>query len=449
MDILIAAAALLIGIAIGALLGIFFARAKNAASYAAAVEKASRAEDMENRAKDLAEEVTALKEKNAETLATLTAHEESAKEKLALLDDARSKLGDTFKALSSDALKSNNESFLTLARENLEKARTEAKGDLDERRKAIENMVKPVEERLKEFDEHVRTMEKERTKSYAELATRTKTIIESVEKLDLETGNLVKALRRPQVRGRWGETTLKRVAELAGMVEHCDFSLQESVGDGADGRLRPDMVVKLPGSRRIIVDAKTPLDAYLDAEEAATREERETRLEKHADQVKARLKELSGKKYWEHFDETPLFVVMFLPGETFLAAAVERRPHIIEQGFEKNVVIATPSTLISLLLTIAHGWRQDTLEKHAMEIRDLGRELYDRLLTFAGHFKKLEKSLTNSVETFNKAVGSLESRVLIPARKFKELGAVPSGEIAEIGEIDVRPRSLQSPEAEE
>jgi DNA recombination protein RmuC len=458
MEWIAPAAALVIGLVLGAAAAYFAARARSAKEQAVrmseaaadrslAGEKARRLEEAEAELKRIIEETARLREDNARLAATIEEERKTAAEKLALLDDAKDKLTDSFKALAADALKGNTESFLELAKTSFEKARSENRGELDKRKQAVEELVKPIKDSLAKFDENVRSIETRREGAYKELREQVRSLHDSQEKLETETAGLVRALRRPEVRGRWGEITLRRVAELAGMVEHCDFTQQESM-DTEEGRLRPDMVVKLPGRRRIIIDAKTPFDAFLAATEAKTDEERARHLERHARQVRDQIANLSRKEYWDACDESPLFVVMFMPAESFLRAAIDKYPELLEEGFKKKVIIATPPTLISLMLTIAHGWREEKLAKGAMEIRDLGRQLYERISTLAEHFKDLHKGLKKSVEAYNKAIGSLESRVLVSARKFKELGAAPSGEIVELGTVDVTPRELAPPEAD-
>ena len=353
-----------------------------------------------------------------------------------VLAQARHELAESFQALSGEALKQNNDAFLSLARSAFQTLHAEAKGDLAQRQQAIDDLVKPLSDSLSRYDEQLRQLEQSRQAAYGGLDQHLKLLAETQQRLQQETGNLVNALRAPAVRGRWGEITLKRVAELAGMVAHCDFTEQESVVSD-DGRLRPDMVVQLPGGRQIIVDAKTVLSGYLDAHEAADDERRVEGLRRHAAQVRARINELSLKAYWSQFEQAPEFVVLFLPGEQFLGAALEQDPRLIEEGFSQGVVLATPTTLMALLRAVAYGWRQERLAAHAEEAGRLGKDLYERMATLAEHVNDVGQSLGRSVLAYNKAVGSLETRILPAARRFKELGVSSEKEIPALEPVEV------------
>ena len=354
-------------------------------------------------------------------------------EKLKLVQATDQMISDKFKALSMDAMKSNNEQFLQLAQQDLEK-----------RQKGISNVIGPLKESLEKVDGKINDLEKSRQGAYEGLKQQILSLSHSNEKLQSQTNQLSQALRAPQVRGRWGEMTLKRVVELAGMVSHCDFFEQETV-PGKDSRLRPDLVVKLPAGKQIVVDAKTPLQSFLNAVEASTDQEREDCLKNHAKVLKDHLTHLSQKSYWDQFEVTPEFVVLFVPGENFFSAALLEIPNLIEIGVEKGIILATPTTLISLLKAVHYGWRQESLNDNAKEISNLGKELYERITKFAEYFEKVGRSLKQSVESYSQAVGSLESRVLIPARKLKEMG-VSSKELKEIDPVDVIPRKIQSEE---
>ena len=360
-----------------------------------------------------------------------------------LLEQAQSTLTDAFRSLAADALSRNNDQFLTLARENLSAFEARALADLDIRHKAMEGVVVPVKESLQRMDEQLRVIESSRGQAYGALSAQLESLVQTNSALRSETGNLVKALRAPAVRGRWGEIQLKRVVEIAGMLQHCDFFEQQSF-EGPMGKLRPDLRVLLPGGKNVIVDAKAPLQAYLDSLEAPAEEIRLARLKDHARQVREHMSRLAAKSYWDYLRPSPEFVVLFLPGETFFSAALEQDPSLIEQGVSQRVILATPTTLIALLRAVAYGWRQEQLAENAQRISELGKELYDRLASTAAAMGGLGATLRSCVEKYNRAIGTLESRVLPAARRFKELGVSAKEQIAPLEPLDSIPREITS-----
>jgi DNA recombination protein RmuC len=381
----------------------------------------------------------------ARILARLDAERQGSAEKLALLAQAEHQLRDAFSSLSAEALRQNNQSFLDLAQTKLGELQQSASFDMERRRKAVDDLVRPIQEALARVDGKLHEVEKERVASYAGLIEQVSAMARTQQALQAETGNLVKALRAPQVRGRWGEIQLRRVVEMAGMLDYCDFEEQATVpADG--GSLRPDLVVRLPGGKTVVVDAKAPMAAYLDAVDGAADEgARESLLRDHARQVRGHIIDLGSKAYWSQFQPAPDFVVMFLPGETFFSAACQHDPSLIEFGVSQQVIPASPTTLISLLRAIAYGWRQERIARNAQEISELGRQLHERIGTMAGHFEDLRRGLDRAVESYNKAVGSLETRVLTSARRFRELG-VTSDDLPELGGMDQTTRGLSAPE---
>jgi len=383
------------------------------------------------------------REESVQLRAALEGERRAAQERKDSFKQAAEELSEKFKALSRDALKDNNQSFLDLAHSTLQKFQETAKGDLELKQKAIDELVRPLRESLEKVDGKIGEMEKARAGAYSELREQVKTLATSQAQLQAETGNLVNALRAPNVRGRWGEIQLRRVVELAGMVQYCDFVEQETVVT-SDGRIRPDVIIRLPGNRTIVIDAKVPFDAFY--ESIATKDDvvRSARLKDHARLVRTHIGNLSKKSYWEAVQPTPEFVLLFLPGETFYSAALEIDPKLIEDGVDQGVIIATPTTLIALLKAVSYGWRQEQMATNAHEVSKLGKDLYDRLRTFTGYFADIGRGLDRALDSYNKGVGSLEARVLVTARKFKERGAIAGEEIDVLEPIDklARPLSL-------
>jgi DNA recombination protein RmuC len=403
-------------------------------------------QEYERGRRENAEEVAALNNRITQLVTSQDYERQHAQEKLAILEDAKSKLSDAFKALAAETLKSSNTQFLELAKTHLEKYQQAAQGDLEKRQLAIDNLVKPVKESLGKVDATLQEIEKTRIEAYTGLKEQVQSLRQTQDLLKNETANLVQALRRPQVRGRWGEIQLRRVVEMAGMLEHCDFTEQETVGND-EGRLRPDLIVHLPGHKQIVVDAKAPLAAYLDAIETPDESARSLKLQDHARQVREHVKKLSAKSYYDQFAAAPDFVVLFLAGEVFLSAAWECDPTLIEFAIERNVIIATPMTLISLLRAVSYGWRQEVLAENAQQISALGKELYERIAVWSDRLGKIGKGLTDAIKAYNDSIGSLETRGLPSARRFKELGATSRAEeIEALPQVDILAREPRAPE---
>lgn len=417
------------------------ARAEEASARVALEERLRGREESLAEARTALERAAAKEDDLEGRVSELRAIVAGSDEKLRVFAEAEQKLTDAFQNLASQALARNNQQFLDLAKENLEKLQGEAKGELEQRQQAIAALVAPLREALGKVDAEVRRVEVNRQEAYGALTEQVKALLGSQEKLQSETGRLVTALRRPEVRGSWGEIQLKRAVEFAGMVEFVDFRTQESV-DAEEGKLRPDLVVKLPGGKQVVVDSKAPLDAYLAAIEAPNEEARKTALARHARQVRDHLRKLAAKSYWDQFENAPEFVVLFLPGEAIWSAALEQDPQLIEEAFQQSVLIVTPATLVALLKTVYYGWKQETLATNARDISKSAGELYDRLRRFAVHLAGVGKGLTTALEKYNEAVGSFDSRVLPQGRKLEELGATTGEKLAPPAPVELGPRLL-------
>jgi DNA recombination protein RmuC len=389
-----------------------------------------------------APKIRQLNQANNELELTLKLERQSRAELDDILEATRTQLANTFNQLSNEALDRNNNQFLKLAEENLKRYQSEAKAELSSKEKSIEQLVKPINEALKKTTEQIHTIEKERKEAYGSLRNTIDQMNQSQQNLQQETQNLVQALRRPEVRGQWGEMTLKRLAELSGMVQHCDF-FEQTHTQTETGAIRPDMIVRLPEKREIIVDAKTPLDAYLSAIQAKEDSVRQAELARHAQVIRSRVRELAKKNYWAEYSQSAEFVVLFIPGEQFLSAALEVDSQLLEDSMSQNIILATPTNFIALLRAVSYGWKQLALAENAENIRELGETLYNRLATFSGHLDKLGRSLNSSVDAYNKSVGSLERQVMPSGRKFVEMGIRAKKEIGELEPIEKQVREVQ------
>ena len=375
----------------------------------------------------------------------VTEIEKHLAEQKGLLGDAKAKLSDAFTSLAAEALAKNNTGFLTLAEEKFKALKNDTQADLDARKQAIELLVEPLSEALSTYQKESKVLEDKRLQELGTVGEQLRSLAVAQTTLQQETAKLVNALKSPQVRGRWGEIALRKTAELAGMSAHCDFVEQESV-TAESGRLRPDMIVKLPAGRQVVVDSKVSLEGFMQALEAKTDPEREAALVRHAAQISQHVAKLAEKEYWDQFSSAPEFVVLFIPNDSFLAAAAEKDPSLVESAIARKVVIATPSTFIALLRAIAYGWRQEQLTENAQRISALGQELSDRMSTFVEHLIKVGAGLSTAVDSYNAAVGSFETRLLPSARKFKALGAGGKRDVDELEPIDQTPRLLAEPD---
>jgi DNA recombination protein RmuC len=442
----------IIGLVLGAVVGWLIAERRNRAVAHDQVSAVSAAEERvaglsnqlaerANVTESLRDRLSAAERAVASTEAQLQAAQQNLAEQRNLLDDAHAKLKDAFATVSAETLAKNNEAFLTLAKERFATLSQEASGSLDQRKAEIEGLLKPMQELLNQYQVRLVDIEKHRVESYSMLREQLGSLMEVQRTANQQTGALVTALRRPTTRGQWGEVTLRRLVELSGMTARCDFFEQASV-DTEDGKQRPDMVVKLPGGREIVIDCKATLDGFLDAVASSDDDARKVCLQRHSAQVRSRARELSMKGYWAQFKKSPEFVVMFLPAEAFFSAAIESDPSLYEDMFRSRVIIATPTTLLALLRSVEYGWRQEDMTENAEKIRKLGVDLYERVRVMTEHVSRLGATLNTAVGHYNQAVGSIESRVLVSARKMAELGARTDKELLPIDPLDARPREL-------
>lgn len=403
----------------------------------------SRIFALEDGLKAASSELTALRERETKVTTELAKEREAFNERIAVYKEAESRLTATFEALSTKALTASTQEFLGLASRRLADMQAHAAGEFERKQQGLDDLLRPLRSGLEKVSAELGKVESERHQDHGRLSALLQAVDEGRQALQKETARLVQALRTPHVRGRWGEVQLRRVVEMAGMLEHCDFRLQQTVTT-EDGSLRPDLVVTLPGGRAIVVDAKAPVMAYLEAIEAGDEDTRQARLRDHAGQVRAHVTRLSGKHYWDQFQESPEFVVMFLPGEAFFSAAIQQDPTLLEFGAERRVFLAGPLTLLALLRTVAHGWTQERLAEHAREISAIGKDLYERLCTMAEHFGDVRRRLDAAVGAYNAAASSLESRVLVSARRFRDLGVRSGKDLEPLEPVSQRPRSLRA-----
>jgi len=396
-----------------------------------------------------AAEIRALTEARSALQATLEAERRSSDEKMCLLQDAGEQLKSQFKVLASAALESNNANFLQLAKSVLQNYQTQAAGDLAQKEQAVKNLVEPIAQSLAGMNQQIQELEEKRTHDYGSLGEQVKSLAETQRELKTETTKLVNALREPQARGRWGELQLRKVLELAGMMEYCDFQEQETTTT-PDGRFRPDVIVKLPGDKNIVIDSKAPITSYLTALEATDDQARQAGIVDHSRQVKHHIDSLSAKGYWAQFQPTPEFVVLFLPGEVFFRAALDGDFELIEYGMSRRVIVTSPTTLIALLKAVAHGWNEKNLAENARRISEAGKDLYKRLCTLTGYVEELGKKLGGAVKAYDEMLRSMERRVFPLARKFPDLDrSLPAQSLPELDPLDKTPFELQAPDWEE
>ena len=446
MSIVLAIVLIAFGVIAGYALALLAARSKSAVLQERAATLEADNGRLRTQVSTQLGDYNALLAANAALQATLDSERRNAEEKVALLTEASEQMQAQFRSLAASALESNNTNFLQLAKQTLAQQQTEAKGELEKREQAVKTLVEPIAQSLKQVDEQVRALEEKRAHAYGTLSTQVASLLETQKALQAETGNLVKALREPQARGRWGEVQLRRVIEMAGMTEHCDFDEQVTV-IGEERRIRPDVVVKLPGEKQVVIDSKAPIVAYLAALEAPDDVTRNARLLDHARQVKAHIDGLGSKRYWQQFDATPEFVVLFLPGEVFFRAAMDADPELIEYGVAQKVIIASPTTLIALLKAVAYGWNQKNLAESARKISEAGKTLYERLCAMTRHFENVGSRLDGAMDSYNKAVGSMQRMVFPVARKFAELDkSLELDELPDLEPLDKSARQLDAPD---